>query len=148
MEYIALQRSNYLSVDQMNAIYNNFLYLKEKIENQGLSVGEIEDNTVSYDISPAVILEKFNLVEQNIQTIHKALRNGYDDSLNYKEFVWQPYTVDRKSEVVRWFEWFEDMKKIEIISETLTDINGEPITDINGEEIKTYVIRSNENGTI
>lgn len=148
MEYIALQRSNYLSVDQMNAIYNNFLYLKEKIESQGLSVGEIEDNTVSYDISPAVILEKFNLVEQNIQTIHKALRNGYDDSLNYKEFVWQPYNVDRKNEVVRWLEWFEDMKKIEIISETLTDINGEPITDINGEEIKTYVIRSNENGTI
>lgn len=87
MEYIALQRSNYLSVDQMNAIYNNFLYLKEKIENQGLSVGEIADNTVSYDISPAVILEKFNFVEQNIQTIHKALRYGYDDSLYYQEFV-------------------------------------------------------------
>lgn len=132
----------------MNAIYNNFLYLKEKFENHNFSVGEIADNSVSFIISPDKILEKFNLVEKNIQTVHQtALRYNYDGKY-YKKFVWKPYTRDRKSEVLRWINWFDEMNKLQIISETLTDINGKPITDINGEEIKTYVLRSDENGTI
>lgn len=142
MEYINLQRSNYLTVSQMNAIYNNFLVIKSKFENCGFTVGEMKNNGVSYDISPAEILEKFNFAEQNIQAIHKVLHDNYcDDGKYYKQFEWKPYTVDRKSEVWRWLDWLDFVNLIDIISENLNDVNGDPITDINGEAIKVYVFK-------
>lgn len=141
MEYINVEKTVNLSVTQINDIYNNFLYLKEKFENLGFKVGEIKDSTVNYDISPADILSKFNMVEDNVRTIHQTINAFYDDSVYYKNFVWKPRTQNRKDEVWRWIDWLDMVNGIEFTSEDLVDIHGEPITDENGEQIKVYKLK-------
>ena len=73
MEFIEIKKGAYLSAQQMNDIYNNFLFLKEMFKKNGFDVGEIVDNSVTKDIDPINIMSKFNAVETNIQTIHKTV---------------------------------------------------------------------------
>ena len=136
MEFIDIKKGTYLSVDQMNAIYNNFQYLKEKLENAGVSVGELIDNSVNYNISPSDILQKFNAVESNIQTIHRVLKSLLEsDESYYKKFTWKPITIDKKSEIWRWIDWLYNAKNIYIYYDILCDINNDILTDNSGENI-------------
>lgn len=136
MEFIDIKKGVCLTVNQMNAIYNNFQYLKEKIENAGFSVGELADNSVTHSIAPIDILDKFKNVEQNIQTIHTALFDifGTDEKF-YKEFTWTATTGNRKTEVWRWIDWLNEAKKLACMYELLFDINGDQVFDVNGERI-------------
>lgn len=136
MEFIDIKKGTRLSVEQMNAIYNNFQYLKEKLETSGFVVGELIDNSVDYSISPADILEKFNAVESNIQTIHTTLIDVFGaDEKFYKEFTWSPTTSNRKAEVWRWIDWLYEAKKRACMYEILFDVNGEQVFDVNDERI-------------
>lgn len=140
MEYVNIEKTLNLSVTQMKDIYNNFLFLKEKFENWGFKV-EIKDTAVDYDISPADILSKFNMVEDNIRTIHHIIKYFFNDNLHYQNFVWTPRTQNRKNEVWRWIDWLNMVKDVELISEDLVDIRDEPITDENGEQINVYKVK-------
>lgn len=80
MEFIELKKGAYLSVEQMNAIYNNFQYLKEKLQNAGFSVGYLIDCSVDYNIAPVDILPQFNAVEINIQMLHTVLYDIFGDT--------------------------------------------------------------------
>lgn len=136
MEFVDIKKGTYLSVEQMNAIYKDFQYLKKKLENVGFSVGELIDNSVDYNISPSDILQKFNAVESNIQTIHLALLNIYDtDEKNYKQFIWHATTGNRRNEIYRWIDWLYEAKQLASKYELLFDINGEEVFDVNDEKI-------------
>lgn len=136
MEFVNIKKGVHLSVEQMNAIYNNFQYLKEKLENAGFTVGELADNSVSYSIAPIDILDKFKNVERNIQTIHTVLVDIFgDDEKFYKEFTWTPTTPNRKVEVWRWIDWLYEAKKRASKYELLFDVNGEQVFDVNNERI-------------
>ena len=136
MEFIDIKKGTHLSVEQMNAIYNNFQYLKEKLETEGFADGEIVDNTVDYSISPADILDKFKAVESNIQTIHATLLDIFEiDEKYYKFFEWTATTGNRKAEVWRWIDWLYEAKKLASKYELLFDVNGEQVFDVNGERI-------------
>ena len=136
MEFIDIKKGTHLSVEQMNAIYNNFQYLKEKLETAGFAVGELVDNSVDYSISPADILDKFKAVESNIQTIHATLLDIFEiDEKYYKIFEWTATTGNRKAEVWRWIDWLYEAKKLASKYELLFDVNGEQVFDVNGERI-------------
>ena len=141
MEFLSISKSTNLSVEQMNDIYNNFQYLKQRLEDEGFTVGELVDSSVTYSISPANILNKFNNVEQNIRTINSTLINIYGELGDtfyqkfYKEFTWQPTTQDRKTEVWRWVDWLNEAKILANKYELLRDINNEQIFDVNNERI-------------
>lgn len=136
MEFIDIKKGNYLSVEQMNAIYNNFQYLKGKLETAGFEVGELLDSSVTYNIHPVNILQKFNAVESNIQTIQTALLDVFEsDEKYYKVFGWTATTPNRKAEVWRWIDWLYEAKKRACIYEVLYDVNGEQVFDINDERI-------------
>lgn len=136
MEFINVQKDIYLTVDQMNNIYNNFQYLKDSLEQFGLKVGNLVDNSVTYQTSPADFLDKFNNVEKNIQTFHKTLKNllGKDEKF-YKDFVWTAKTINRKSEVWRWIDWMNNVKNIKVFYENLYDAENNVIIDKYGEPI-------------
>lgn len=136
MEFIDIKKGTHLSVDQMNAIYNNFQYLKEKLETSRFVVSELIDNSVDYSISPANILQKFNAVESNIQTIHTALLDIFEsDEKYYKVFGWTATTGNRKAEVWRWIDWLYEAKKRACMYEILFDANDEQVFDVNDERI-------------
>ena len=135
MEYLNIAKTDYLSVNQMNAIYNNFQFLKEKLQIAGAPVGELVDSSVTYDIADNKVLEKFNAVEQNIQTLHDSLFYLLDkDEKYYKNFLWEINTQDRRSEVWRWIDWMNEAKEISRY-ELLRDVNGEMVVDVNDEKI-------------
>lgn len=133
MEYLKLKKGPYLSVEQMNVIYNNFLYLKEKLTTEGFRVGTIRDNSVTYDIHPVEIINKFQAVESNIETISDAFGDLFDE--NYEPYVWQAMTSDRRLKVWRWFDFLDKAYEYANKYGKLYDINNEPIYDINGEYI-------------
>ncbi len=136
MAFIDIKKDIYLSVPQMNAIYNNFVYLKETLESAGFTVGELSNNEVDYKIGPMDILQKFQAVENNIQLIHSVLFDIYGtNEKHYKEFTWQPTTGNRKAEVWRWIDWLYEAKSLASKYAVLFDINGEEITDVNDERI-------------
>lgn len=141
MEFVEIEKTANLSVEQMNSIYNNFLFLKEKFENIGANIGDISDNSVTCSILPFDILAKFNAAEQNIQTFHKYLfvNLGRNESY-YKEFRWSSRISDRKNEVWRWIDWQKNLYDLQIVKEPLYDINNELIKDVNNEQIYTYVL--------
>lgn len=144
MEFIEIKKGAYLSAQQMNDIYNNFLYLKETLESAGFTVGEIVDNSVSVSIDPINIMSKFNAVETNIQTIHKTVIQIIGKSEKYyKPFTWTAWPLNLKLEVWRWIDWLYNVKNIIISQEALFDINGEQINDINGKPI--FVLTAKEN---
>lgn len=136
MEFTAIKKGTHLSVDQMNAIYNNFQYIKEKLETAGFAVGTLLDNSVTYTIAPIDILDKFNNVERNIQTIHSVISGllGHDEKF-YKKFTWTPTTPNRKAEVWRWIDWLYNVKNINVFYGALCDIDNKIITDKNNQRI-------------
>lgn len=136
MEFIDIKKGTHLSVEQMNAIYNNFQYIKNKLEAEGLKVGELVDSSVDYSTSPIDILPKFNAVETNIQILHKVFFNllGRDEKF-YQSFEWTPTTANRKNEVWRWIDWLYNAKNMSLYYEELYDVNNELITDLNNEPI-------------
>ena len=137
--WINLIKERYLSVDKMNAIYNDFLFINEALENKGYSIFEINDNSVTYGINPNLILDKMNAVEDNIQLIESTV-----DWINpyYSVYKWAHNTFDKKSEVDRWIMYLNFV--YEVLSgnipplQYLTDINGYYITDIEGNYILVY----------
>ena len=134
MEYIKLNKSAFLSADQMNAIYNNFLYLKEKLNNEGFTTYGMRDNSVSYDTHPKDILERFKAVEANIEEIRTAL--GVFFAGKHEEyFEWQPITTGRRERVWYWIDLITQAHKYANKYTVLFDINNERIYDINGNEI-------------
>ena len=136
MEFINIKKGTHLSAEQMNAIYNNFQYLKEKLETAGFVVGELVDCSVTYNIHPINILQKFNAVESNIQTIHTALLDIFESDENfYKVFEWTATTGNRNAEVWRWIDWLYEAKKHACTYELLYDVNNEQVFDVNEERI-------------
>lgn len=141
-EWINLTENGYLSVELMNGIYNNFLYIAEELTAAGRSAPEISDSQVTYSISPADVLSKFNLVEENIDKLHELA--DYPDVYYGSSFRWIANTYMRKylyNGVMRWINWLDDAKRhLDGNFETayLVDINGNQITDINGNKILVY----------
>ena len=141
-EWINLTNYGYLSVELMNGIYNNFLYIAEELTAAGCSTPEISDSQVTYSISPADILSKFNLVEQNIDKLHELA--NYPDIYYGSSFRWSRNTNMQKNlfkGVMRWIKWLNDAKRhLDGNCETayLLDINGNQITDVNGNKILVY----------
>lgn len=141
-EWINLTENGYLSVDLMNGIYNNFLYISETLTAAGRLAPEILDSQVTYSISLADILSKFNLVEENIDKLHELA--DYPDIFYGYSFRWSANTDMRKylyKGVMRWINCLNDAKRhLEGNFETayLVDINGNQITDINGNKILVY----------
>lgn len=140
-DWITLSNENFLTVDKMNAIYNNFLYLHEYLSLFGLEV-DIIDNSVEYDTSIVSLLAKFNAVESNIQAVHTVLNIVFGvTEKNYKIHLWTKYAQNLKLEVWRWINWLNEVNRYQIQIETLYDINGEPITDINNETVEVLEIK-------
>ena len=144
-DWIELFEEQYLSVDKMNAIYNDFHYLNEQLAKKGYAVYEISDNSVTYSIHPSLILDKMNTVERNIQKLEQAA-----DWLNpyYSVFEWAHSTVNKKAEVDRWIKYLNftyavlngDLRP----SQYLIDKHGYYITDIYGNYILIYREAENE----
>lgn len=138
MEFVTIEKGNYLSAPQMTDIYNDFLYIVQVLSDNGYSADtiSIQDNSVSYDISPADILQKMKNVELNIQALH-SIFDWYDEF--YEEFLWNNYTTTRKKQVDRWIDWLNSayavISKQKERPQLLIDINGENITDITGNQI-------------
>lgn len=141
-EWIDLTERGYLSVELMNSIYNDFIYIYERLITAGHSVPEILDIQVTYSISPANILNKFNLVEQNIDNLHEMA--NYPDAYYISSFRWSKNTDMKKylySGVKRWINWLTDAKKHydgDFETMYLTDKNGNQISDKNGNKILVY----------
>lgn len=141
-EWINLTVNRYLTVAVMNSIYNNFLYISEKMSATGRSVPELSDCSVSYSISQADILGKFNAVEENINKFHELA--NYSDIYYVSAFKWSIDTNMGKclqSGVKRWIKWLNDAKKHcdgEYETVYLTDKNGNQIKDKNGNQILAF----------
>lgn len=137
--WIELIKERYLSVNKMNAIYNNFLFISEKFAEMGYVPSVTNDNSVIYNISPADVLDKMNAVESNIQAIDKAT-----DWINpyYKSFEWTHRTDNKKAEVDRWIMYLN--YTYEVLSDSvkalqyLIDQDGNYITDKYGNYILVY----------
>lgn len=140
VEWIEIEKPQYLTVQTMGDINNNFSYIKEFLELLNISVKSLKDVTVTHNISPIDIRQKFNDVESNIKTIQKILTDALGiECENYKDFKWYNRPNELQTEVWRWFDWFDEVKLYLNVKESiLTDINDEPITDINDENI--YVL--------
>lgn len=142
--WIELIKERYLSVEKMNAIYNNFLFVSEKLSEMGYALSVTNDNSVTYNISPADILDKMNAVESNIQAIDAAT-----DWINpyYKSFEWTHRTDNKKAEVDRWIMYLnytygvltDPIKALQY----LVDQDGNYITDKNGNYILVYKEENN-----
>lgn len=136
-EWIKLEKKRFLTVEDMVAINNNFNYLREYYLSFGLPVGEMLDVSVTHNILPSAILQKFNDVEKNIQTIQK-ISIGYLDIRNkfFKFHTWKKYPVNLQKEVNRWFDFLNEQKRYFLQYGNLTDKYGELITDVNDESIQ------------
>lgn len=141
-EWINLTENGYLSVELMNGIYNNFVYIAEELTAVGRSAPEISDSQVTYSISPADILSKFNLVEQNLDRLHEPA--DYPDIYYGSSFRWDTNTYLRKhlyNGVLRWINCLNDAKRHldgDFDTAYLVDNTGNRITDINGNPILVY----------
>ena len=144
-DWIELVQSDFLTVTQMNDIYNNFLFLNQELAKKGYAVINVKDNSVEYTISPAHILEKMNNVEDNIQEIQKVVDwyNPY-----YSVFKWLKNTTNKKEEVDRWINYlnftYEALSGGISNSTYLVDINGNYIVDRNRNYILVYTEVINE----
>lgn len=140
IEWVELEKTQFLTVEDMNGINNNFSYIKEFLELLNVSVKSLKDVSVTYNISPIDIQQKFNDVETNIQTLQKVLTDILGiDCENYKKFYWHNRPNELQTEVYRWLDWLEEVKTYLNVGESvLTDINDETIIDINDEPI--YVL--------
>lgn len=136
MEFIDIKKTPYLSVEQMNAIYNNFLYLNEVLVQSGFDDFGITDNSVDYTAKPIDIINAFNTVEKNILSVHNSLIRIFKENEKFfKYFSWTPTTTERKTEVWRWIDWLYEAKKLVNIYEVLFDVDGTEIIDVNNEKV-------------
>lgn len=141
-EWVDVSVNRYLTVTVMNGIYNNFLYLSEKLSAAGNAVPDLSDCSVTYSLSQADILGKFNSVENNIDNFHDLA--NYPDIYYVSSFKWSAETDMREylqSGVKRWINWLNDARKHcngEYETACLTDINGKYITDKNGNQISVF----------
>ena len=147
MEWTELTKGNYLTAEQMTDIYNNFLYLKEKLEQLGYTVENLDDCSATKNINPSLIKGKFQSVEKNMQIIHNTAREW--DFVYPGYYVWEKYNIDLKEKVWRWFDYLNEFyEELYVYSSTeaLYDKYNIPILDINNEQIK--VERNFLNGSI
>lgn len=141
-EWINIDLGRYLTVPIINGIYNDFLYISEKMTEAGFELPDLEDNRVTYSISQTEILDIFNSIESNINTLHKFV--NYRDTYYSAPFEWSVNTDMGKylqSGVKRWVNWLNDAKRHydgEYETVCLTDIHGRNITDINGNQILVF----------
>ena len=137
--WINLIKERYLSADKMNAIYNNFIFINEKLAEKGYIISDVNDNSVTYSISPDLILDKMNAVESNIQAIEDSV-----DWINpyYKLFEWAHNTNEKKTEVDRWIMYLNFVYNVLSgnikSSQFLIDINDNYIVDKYGNYILVY----------
>ena len=144
-EWIELEKKRYLTAHDMGIINNNFSYLKDYLSSFNTPISNILDVAVAPDISPLDIQEKFNAVEQNIQTFEKVFNERLKVKNRYfKKYTWGKYLFDVKKEVYRWIDWLNEARKYKITYQSLTDINGEQITDINGNPLEVFKIIKEE----
>lgn len=143
MEFVKIEKGRYLSVKNMEDIYNNFIAIKDLLTQKGYSTDKITiyDNRVSYTIHPLDIVYHMQAVEDSIKEIHELL--DFEDSF-YKYVIWwesgsKNLVVDKKKEVHRWIDWQNNIYNILARPgagyAALIDINGNYITDINGAQI-------------
>lgn len=143
MEFVEIKKTPYLSVGQMNAINDNFLYLRQQILDMGYHINNVGDSSVTYSIAPINIIKKFDIVEQNIQLIHESIIEIFGETEKYyKEFIWSYTTPNRKAEVWRWIDWMNEVKELVGVYEPLYDSNNEQVFDVNNERI--LVLRERE----
>lgn len=141
MEWIELTKSDFLSVSVMNNIYNNFYWLKEKIESEnGGVVVSVLDSSVSFDIFLDKIMDKMNAVESNMKSINdnaNFINPYYSDG-----FVWEIKTREKKKQVDRWIDclnyWHDVFSGTVQGFQYLVDANGSEIVDKNGNNIVVY----------
>lgn len=111
--WIELKKERYLTADNMSALNNNFIYLRDYYLAYGVPVGELCDITVTYNISPADIQQKFNDVERNIQTIQNAISEYLNvENQYFKIHTWNKRPIHLKAEVYRWIDWLNETKNI------------------------------------
>lgn len=140
-EWVNLNYGRYLSVEIMNAIYNDFLYISEKLKNRSITPPAVINNSVNYNTNPADILNKFNAVEKNITAFHKLA--DYPDKYYHYAYIWSSdvHFEDLQRGVKRWIDWLNDAKRHydgEYATAYLTDKNGKKIIDKNNKQILVY----------
>lgn len=141
-EWVNITVGRYLTVEIMNSIYENFLYISNKMSAAGHAIPTLSDCRVTYAISQADILGKFNSVEENINKFHELA--NYPDIYYASTFKWNTDTdmgEYLQSGIKRWINWLNDAKKhcdCEFESLYLTDKNGKNITDKNGNQILVF----------
>ena len=144
-EWIELEKKRYLTADDMGIINNNFSYLKDYLSLFNIPMSNVLDVAIPQGISPLDIQEKFNAVEQNIQTFEKIFNDRLKVKNKYfKKYTWGKYLFNVKKEVYRWIDWLNEARKYKITYQNLTDINGEEITDINGNPLEVFKIIKEE----
>ena len=110
-EWIDINKLSRLTANDTYAINNNFQYLKEQAEEKENAPIVIYDCTMPLDTPINQMVNKFNLVEANIQSIHEILR--YSDP-EFKEFEWSVDTnlaQNLYDGVNRWVKWLNDIKR-------------------------------------
>ena len=132
-------KSDYLTVDLMNDIQNQFLNIQTALINAGYISPDIVTEDVAFGFLPTEIKRLFNQQEANTQKIDAVV-----DWLNpYSSvFTWQEKNGYIFNYINRWWNWAEFNQRV-INGESqkiqyLTDINNEIITDKTNEPITTY----------
>lgn len=140
-EWINLNYGRYLSVEIINGIYKDFIYISEKLSERSIVPPAVINNSVNYNISPLEILKQFNAIEKNITAFHELA--DYPDKYYRSAYIWESnvHFEDLQKGVERWINWLNDAKKHydgEYKTVYLTDKNGKKILDKNNKQILVY----------
>lgn len=133
---------NFFNGDDAYYIYNDLKYVASVFAEVGLGNVEILNCNMPQNLALNLVMERFNLVEENIDKLHALV--DYSDTYYGSSFRWSENTDMGKhlyNGVKRWINWLNDAKKhcdYYLNIAYLTDINGNYITDKNGNKILVY----------
>ncbi len=134
--------SNYFNGEDGMIVYRDLQYIAQAFAGAGLGSVEILNCDMPQNLALNLVMDRFNLVEQNIDNLHEIA--DYPDIYYGSSFRWTESTDMRKflySGVKRWLKWLIDAKRhrdgnFETVY--LTDKNGNQIMDQNGNKILAY----------
>ena len=136
MEWITLEKNEFLTAEQLTDIYNDCLWINGRFKKLGYATYEMADCSATIDMNPKFIKQCFDRVEENLKKLHTSI---YDWDENYPGvYTWGKYNVTMKARVWAWIDYLNSLFDI-ISDEVLRDINGDIVHDENGEMITVLI---------
>ena len=136
MAWIALEKTEFLTAEQLTDIYNDCLWINERFNNLGYITFEMADCSATVDMNPKLIKRCFDRVEENLKKLHTSI---YDWDEDYPGiYTWGKYNTSMKARVWAWIDYLNALFYI-ISGEVLRDITGEIVYDENGDMITVLI---------